>query len=133
MPIITVKTNSTADITRTFARVAERLTESTVRVLKKEKDLVAVNFESADSNSAWFVGGTDTRGKENTHWEVSIKVTLGTNTMQQKSTWIREAFETISQEMGEPASPLYITIDEVDSENWGYDGLTQSARKLVSA
>ncbi|EPC02373.1 hypothetical protein L861_15160 [Litchfieldella anticariensis FP35 = DSM 16096] len=111
-----------------IGKIVERLTESTVRVLKKDRELVVVKVEEGSSN-AWFVSGSELSPSASPIFEVEIKVTEGTNSQEEVSTWVREVFETMKQILGEGSSPNYISVQQIPQEFWGYNGLTQYGRK----
>ncbi|WP_416137792.1 tautomerase family protein [Halomonas sp. HK25] len=132
MPIINVKIkrgsavkNDTETLTK---EIAKRLTESTVRVLKKNRELVVVTIDS-QSSTKWHLAGEEGIQSSRPMFEVEIKVTEGSNSQEEVSTWIREAYETMVQVLGESAGPNYISVQQQPQEFWGYDGLSQYGRK----
>ncbi|GAA0563174.1 hypothetical protein ACFQH5_18555 [Halomonas salifodinae] len=110
-----------------IGKIAERLTESTVRVLKKDRELVVVKVKEG-SSSTWFVSGSELTPSASPIFEVEIKITEGTNSQEEVSTWVREVFETMKKIIGEGASPNYISVQQIPREFWGYNGLTQYGR-----
>jgi len=134
MPIITVSLAnsicSSQDKQQAIKRVAERLTESTVRVLRKNRELIVVRFSPLEDAEHWFVAGKPLRAQDGPISEVNIKITDGTNQKDEISAWIREAFETLIQELGESAGPNYVSVNDVCKSKWGYDGITQYGREM---
>ncbi|MCG7601577.1 hypothetical protein MHM84_17560 [Halomonas sp. McH1-25] len=109
-----------------FGLLAQRLTESTVRVLKKKRELTVVRINHDTSNAQWFSGGKPLLGNA---FEITIKITNKSNTQEEVSTWSREAYESVIHELGGFEGPNYISVLQNDETNWGFNGLTQYARK----
>ncbi|PHQ27158.1 hypothetical protein CLH62_06165 [Marinobacter guineae] len=134
MPIITVSLAnsicSSQDKQQAIKRVAERLTESTVRVLRKNRELIVVRFSPLEDAEHWFVAGKPLRAQDGPISEVNIKITDGTNQKDEISAWIREAFETLIQELGESVGPNYVSVNDLCKNKWGYDGITQYGREM---
>lgn len=129
MPIINVNVilkDEDRNEKKSFSSLAHRLTESTVRVLKKRKELVVVRINYDRSRTSWYEGGVL---KEEGLFEIEIKITKGTNTSEEISTWTREAYESAIQELGTSEGPNYISVFQNDENSWGYNGLTQYGRK----
>ena len=55
---------------------------------------------------------------------VNIRITREGNTYEQKAQVIREVTETLQRVLGKKPELTHVTIDEVDTDNWGYAGRT---------
>ena len=56
-------------------------------------------------------------------------VSAGTNTADEKSSFIAEANRLLKTVLGADLTEVsYIVIHEVPKDSWGYDGLTQAER-----
>lgn len=131
MPIIKIRTNAAiSDVD--LATITSNLVESTCRTLKKDRGLVVVNFLTGDESGSWFVAGQEAQF-DGFLVEMSITVTAGTNTLEEKSAWVRESFESIVQALGRPRSPCYIAVHEIPDQAWGFDGLTQLGRNKLAS
>jgi 4-oxalocrotonate tautomerase len=58
---------------------------------------------------------------------VSIRITREGNTAEQKAQVIKEVTETLQRVLHKPPELTHITIEEIDTDNWGYAGRTTSA------
>jgi 4-oxalocrotonate tautomerase len=55
---------------------------------------------------------------------VSIRITREGNTAEQKAQVIKEVTETLERVLHKPREWTHITIEEVDTDNWGFGGRT---------
>ena len=55
---------------------------------------------------------------------VSIRITREGNTPEQKAQVIKEVTETLERVLHKPPEWTHIAIEEVDTDNWGYSGIT---------
>lgn len=55
---------------------------------------------------------------------VSIRITKEGNTAEQKAQVIREVTETLRRVLNKPPEFTHVVIEEVDTDNWGYAGMT---------
>jgi phenylpyruvate tautomerase PptA (4-oxalocrotonate tautomerase family) len=127
MPLIKLRVNQAfSEMTRNH--LVQGLCLITEGILRKRKELIALRLEAADQKMQWYVGGS-AKGDDEAIFELSITITKGTNTEEEKAQWIAEAWKLLTDILGTPPHPNYILIEEIDSKNWGYNGLTQSAAK----
>jgi 4-oxalocrotonate tautomerase len=126
MPIITLRMNElpSESITKT---IVEKLTDITVKVLKKNKSLVVVRIEHDTDFTRWNVNGEEINNNSSL-FELIILVTSGTNSKEEKSEWLTTAWHVMKEGLGNLSYPNYISIKEIDAENWGYNGLSQEER-----
>lgn len=104
------------------------LTTLMADVLHKRADLTVVSV-SQHRPEAWSVGGLALTDEA---WSASLQVfiTAGSNDEDERARFISAADALIHEVMqGPAATPLYIVVHEVPAGSWGYDGLTQAARK----
>jgi 4-oxalocrotonate tautomerase len=127
MPIITYE--ASADLTAEERQeLASRLTEITRQHLRKDPALTVVRMALKPESGAWFVAGRAVTEQHASR--LSIQITAGTNTDTEKSVWIRAAAEllgVISQNV-----PHYLVINEIPGTDWGFNGITQTARKELA-
>jgi 4-oxalocrotonate tautomerase len=107
--------------------IALVLTDLTVEVLNKKRELTAVAFEYVEPEQ-WYIGGVPLTGHSLRSFYLDIKVTEGTNTKDEKSLYVSRAFAAIEEIVGPLAAPSYIVIHEVHADSWGYKGQTQGFR-----
>ena len=55
---------------------------------------------------------------------VSVRITRDGVTREQKAQVIAEITETLQRVLGKPPELTHIVIEEVDTDNWGYAGMT---------
>jgi 4-oxalocrotonate tautomerase len=61
---------------------------------------------------------------------INVRITRDGVTPEQKAAIVREMTDTLVRVLGKKPEHIHIIIDEVDPENWGYDGvLTTEYRK----
>lgn len=113
----------------TYLALAESLTDITVRTLGKRREVTAVVIDDLPA-ACWYIGG---RPLQRPTALLEIEITAGTNTPAQKESFIAQAHAALRQLLAahdglEEAS--YVIVHELPAGNWGYDGLTQQARRL---
>ncbi len=128
MPILNVKlcTHPSQD---TSTKVAAALTDLTVDILKKKRELTAVAIEYV-SPSEWFIAGSALDGQSHSTFYLDIKVTEGTNTKDEKAAYVSQVFSAIESIIGSVAPASYIVIHDVRGDSWGYQGQTQEFRYI---
>jgi 4-oxalocrotonate tautomerase len=100
-------------------------------VLHKQADLTVVAIDHVKP-TRWARAGVALPG---TGWSASLEVfiTAGTNTAAERADFIAAAHQLISACGARPAdTPVYIVVNEVNADSWGYDGMTQLARRSAS-
>ncbi len=55
---------------------------------------------------------------------VSVRITRDGVPREQKAQVIAEITETLQRVLGKPPELTHIVIEEVDTDNWGYKGIT---------
>jgi 4-oxalocrotonate tautomerase len=132
MPLLQLNLTQTRLDSQQCEALSNGLTQLMSEILRKRKDLTVLSIhESTPVN--WTVGA---RALSMNQWCASliVYITDGTNTDEEISEFISSADSLIKEVMTTPASaPVYIVINQIDSNCWGYDGQTQLARKLGSA
>lgn len=126
MPYLKMRV-SAKNTEETTQKIVDILMKHTTNVLGKKADVTSVDIEYVSSKE-WFVGGKNMDEQSGVTFYLDVKVTDGTNTKVQKSQYIKEVFTDMDALIGpiEPAS--YIVIDDVKSDSWGFQGLTQEFR-----
>lgn len=107
--------------------IASTLTDLTVEVLGKRRELTAVSLEYLTPDR-WYIGGTNLGEQSLNSFNLDIKVTAGTNTKDAKAEFVSRAFAAIEVFMGPHAPESYVVVHEVHGEAWGFQGLTQEFR-----
>jgi len=125
MPYLNIKI-AAEESAETSARIAALLTDLTVSVLGKKRELTAVALDYVQT-SAWFIGGKPLAAPS---FYLDIKVTEGTNTKDEKAAYIRQVFAGLALILGELAPASYLVIHELKADAWGYDAQTQELRYI---
>jgi len=105
--------------------LARRLTELTANVLGKRPEVTAVVIEELWPGR-WFIAG---RGAGTATALLEIRITQGTNSAEEKQTFVQAAYEELWQQLGPLAEASYVVITETPADNWGYGGRTQAQRR----
>ena len=112
------------------ADLAARLTDLTVELLGKKRELTVVAIEPLPV-SGWFVGGAALEAGESGA-VLEIRITEGTNTKAQKAAFIRAAFDALAAALPGLNPASYVTLHEPPADAWGYSGQTQEFRFVRS-
>lgn len=128
MPILNVKL-CTARSAEISAKIAAALTDLTVEVLKKKRELTSVCIEYI-SPPEWFIAGAAMDSQSVRTFYLDIKITEGTNTKDQKAQYISRVFSAVEGIIGPLAPASYIVVHDVRGDSWGYEGQTQEFRYI---
>lgn len=128
MPYLNVKLSAppSAELS---SGIAGRLTELTSALLRKKRELTSVAVEYVPPVQ-WFIGGSPLAAQESVTFYLEIKVTAGTNTKDEKATFVASAFAAAEALLGHLHPTSYVVIHEVDGDAWGYLGKTQEFRYI---
>jgi 4-oxalocrotonate tautomerase len=126
MPLLNVKLCAPPS-PETTAKVAAALTDLTVEILKKKRELTAVAVEYLPP-SQWFLGGVALAAQSLCSFSLEIKVTEGTNSKNEKAAYISQVFAAMEKIIGPSVPASYIVIHDIQGDSWGYQGQTQEFR-----
>jgi 4-oxalocrotonate tautomerase len=130
MPIlnVTISRKPSADLVK---QIADGLAERTHRLLGKPRDVtsVAVTFVPPEH---WIVAGRSLEEQELASFWLDIKVTDGTNTKDEKATYLEEVFSFMRSVLGPLHGESYILVHDVRADAYGYGGKTQEHRYVRS-
>jgi 4-oxalocrotonate tautomerase len=130
MPILNVKLCATPSPEISLC-IAATLTDLTVEILKKKRELTAVVIAVVIeyvAPTAWFVAGARVGAQPFSTFHLDIKVTEGTNTKDEKAAYVSRVFTAIENVIGPVAPASYIVIHDVRGDSWSYQGETQEYR-----
>ncbi|RDI63101.1 tautomerase family protein [Nocardia pseudobrasiliensis] len=114
-----------ADVRTRFAAEITALLE---KDLLKEPEVTVVQVNPVLPEN-WFIMGEHPERSTGVHLEVSI--TAGTNTAQEKSAFIAHAYQLLADLFGPLPAAAYVALYELDGESYGYNGVTQLARRRL--
>ncbi|MTE16775.1 tautomerase family protein [Nocardia aurantiaca] len=112
----------------TQTALAADITELLEQDLLKEPEVTVVQINLVPAER-WFVAAAHPVEATGVHLEVSI--TAGTNTAQEKAAFIGHAYDLLSSRLGPMPAAAYVALYELDGESYGYNGVTQLARRRL--
>ena len=129
MPILTLKTTATVSDEQAQSMMRQ-LSQLSTRILNKRAEVTACVFEVIPAGR-WWVGG---ESGASVQAQLSIQVTQGTNTRDEKQRFVQQAYEVLQAHLSEPSlNPIcYVSVLEVPADGWGYGGLTQQQRSQMA-
>ena len=128
MPYIHIKLAGARLATPQRDGLLARITDLMGRVMRKNREVTVVSIEHADP-SHWAVAGRALNTTDPPAAYVEIKVTAGTNTPEEKAAMIAETKAALNAAVGTIQTATYVVIHDIAADSWGYDGITQSARR----
>ena len=128
MPLLNVKLSAKPDPVTTKS-VAELLTGLTNSILKKRREVTAVQVEYIPQGQ-WFIGGMEAAASVKPTFSLDIKVTSGTNTKDEMREYLVAVFTGMQKILGTVDEASYIVIHELRADSWGFGGLTQEHRYI---
>ena len=111
-------------------KISDLLLDTTEKILKKKKDLIAIAIEFVEHDT-WLVGGVSLSEQNKNSFYFDITVTDETNTKDEKALYIKENFAGFEKILGELHPVSYIYIIDARAATYGYQGKTQEYRYHV--
>lgn len=130
MPFIDVLIASPALDDTLIGEVARRLTTLSSHHLGKAEAVTAVAVRAV-APQAWFVGARSLADHAAASFQVTIRVTEGTNDKEEKAAFVAATAQTMTQLLGPVRPESYVIVDEVPADAWGFDGITQEERVVA--
>ncbi|MCY1643312.1 tautomerase family protein [Methylorubrum sp. SL192] len=127
MPMITVRyvtASPRADLRSDIAQLATRLGAER---LGKDPNVTAVLVEEADPQG-WFIAGKRPTDAGLSAFWLDIKITAGTNTKADTTSFVSAAFAGMEALIGPLHEECYVFVHAVDGDAYGYGGRTQNGR-----
>jgi 4-oxalocrotonate tautomerase len=128
MPILNVKISAPPS-SELVTSVSETLLELTTRVLHKNRDLTAIAIDFVPPEH-WVVGGTTLAAQRKRSVYVDVKIVDGTNTKDEKATYVAAVFDAFARLLGDLHEESYVHVHDVRAEAYGYGGRTQEYRYI---
>jgi 4-oxalocrotonate tautomerase len=107
--------------------IAGTLSDLTTRILHKKPEVTAIAIDYVDPDD-WIVAGKSLSEHGKNSFYFDIKITDETNSKEEKAQYIREAFEALSELLGNVHEESYIYVQDVRAAAYGYGGKTQEFR-----
>ena len=128
MPFLNVKICGPESVEVT-KKVSAFLTKHTVAILGKKEDVIAIAVEYLPA-SQWAVGGAALAGRGLGSFYLNIKITEGTNSKNEKASYVEKVFAEFASTLGKLTPASYIVIHDVRADAWGFAGATQEYRYI---
>lgn len=128
MPFLNVKISGDQSPELT-ARIADMLAALTSSILGKKRELTSIAIEYVDAKQ-WFVAGAPISSQEVNTFYLEIHITEGTNSKDEKASYVKEVFSSMQSVLGKLHPASYIIIKDVGADSWGYEGATQEFRYI---
>ena len=108
-------------------RLATGVTELLEQDLLKEPEVTVVHTNLVPTDR-WFVDHAE-RHPDTTGAHLEVSITAGTNTAQEKAAFLEHAYALLGDTLGTIPATVYVAIIELDGEAYGYNGISQLARR----
>ena len=109
----------------------KRLFDSTTSLMSslmgKRPEVTVVHIQESGP-AQWSVNGKPLAETSPVAVFVEIKVTLGTNTVEEQAAMISQTAMMLKEVLGATQEACYVVINEIPAVSWGFDGKTQAAR-----
>lgn len=96
-------------------------------VMKKRREVTVVHIQESEP-SQWSTNAEQLSPNEPIGAYVDIKITKGTNTVDEKKEMIAKTVVMLQDIVGAVQEACYVVIDDIASDSWGYNGKTQAMR-----
>jgi 4-oxalocrotonate tautomerase len=130
MPILNVKVSQPASQSLMQA-ITELLLDRTIKILRKKRELTSIVVDFVPPEH-WWVGGETLAAQGRNSFYFDIRVVDGTNTKDEKATYIQSCYEGFENLLGQVHGESYIHVHDVKADAYGYGGLTQEHRYIAA-
>jgi 4-oxalocrotonate tautomerase len=113
-----------AELRSEIARLAPRLGAER---LGKDPNVTAVLVEEADPQG-WFIAGNRPTDAGLSAFWLDIKITAGTNTKVDTTSFVQAAFAGMAELIGPLHEECYVFVHAADGDAYGYGSRTQNGR-----
>lgn len=128
MPLIIVR-YSTPNARPKKADIAAAVTELSSAILRKDASVTALIIEAADP-ADWFAGGKTLAEHKLASFWVDIHVSDGTNTKDEKASFLAALFRRMGDLLGPLHTESYAYVHDARGDAYGFGGLTQERRYI---
>ena len=112
-------------------RIAEGVSERTVRILRKSAELTAAAVRFVP-DAHWLIGGRSLEETGTSSYQLTVTVTAGTNTPAEKAAYLAKIHAFMAGALGAVRPESYAVVHEVPADAWGFGGITQAARRSAT-
>lgn len=129
MPIITVKVAALNPVSNLERQIADIAANASTEILRKPRNLTAVVVESVNP-AHWFIAGPALSAQGKSSFWLDIRVTVGTNTKDEKAAFVAAIYKQMGDLLGELHEESYVYVNEVNGDAYGFGGKTQEYRYI---
>jgi len=126
MPYINIRIGTTLDDIQK-QELFKTTTSLMNTVMKKRREVTVVHIQESQA-SQWSTNADQLSPNEPVGAYVDIKVTKGTNTVEEKKEMIAKTVKMLQDTIGTIQEACYVVIDDISGDSWGYNGQTQAMR-----
>lgn len=105
----------------------EQTTSLMNTVMRKRREVTVVHIQESEPHQ-WSTNSIPLTAKSPVGAYVDIKVTDGTNTVEEKAEMVSQTVNMLKDVVGIIQEACYVVIDDLPADSWGYNGKTQAAR-----
>jgi len=130
MPLITVTVSSPHPRMPAKADIAAEVSHLSTSILHKDPKVTAIIVTTVPPED-WFCGGRSLAEQKLASVWLDIHITDGTNTKDEKASFIAETYAAFGRLLGKLHKESYVHVHDVRDDAYGYGGLTQGRRYIA--
>jgi 4-oxalocrotonate tautomerase len=130
MPMITVQYSTSRSERGLKAAVAQAASDLAAQILRKDPDVTAVLVQAVDPTE-WFCAGQPLAQSGLAAFWLEIRITEGTNTKDEKASFIAAVFERMGELLGRLHVESYVYAHDAAADGYGFGGVTQERRYVA--
>lgn len=105
----------------------EQATSLMHTVMRKRREVTVVHIQESEPQQ-WSTNSNSLTAKSPIGAYVEMKVTEGTNSVEEKAEMISQTVKMLRNVAGIIQEACYVVIDDIPADSWGYNGITQATR-----
>jgi len=126
MPYINIRLGKNLDNEQRI-QLFEQTTTLMNTVMRKRREVTVVHIQESEPQQ-WSTNSIPLTSKSPVGAYVDIKVTDGTNTVEEKAEMVSQTVKMLNDVVGIIQEACYVIINDIPADSWGYNGKTQAAR-----
>ena len=131
MPLITVTVSTPHQKVLHKSAIAAEVARLSTTILHMDPNFSAVIVTLVPSDD-WFCGGKSLTEAWLASFWLDIHVVDGTNTKNEKATFVAAAFQAMEKLLGPLHQESYVHVHDVRADAYGYGGVTQERRYIAA-
>jgi len=111
-------------------KIVNGLTDLIVNIMGRDRNFTVITIDELDQDQ-WAIGGTvlsQIPSENRIVSFVNIKVSKGTTNTDEMSLMMKATKELMVEVLGNSDETNYFIMDELNSDGWGFDGLSMTER-----